>query len=118
MGRPKTRLETLDRDTITQIRQLFGSIRNAHRLLALQLDVPYNTFYVAMQFREITPTDKDAIVNRWLKWREIYLNPACPISDEMQLNPMDIDMEPEWLVRPKKTKTSSSSTRSKAASSG
>ncbi len=86
----------LDHDSISRIKNLFGSIKNAHRILGLQLDVPYMTFYRAMQFLDITPVQRDMIVRRWEKWRSIYLVHECPMNADMQLNPMDPELEPEW----------------------
>jgi hypothetical protein len=96
MSRPVQRTATLPHDVISGIRDLFGTINNAHRKLGLQLDVPFNTFYRAMQFQVVTPAQVEAVCSRWARWRSWYMNPSVPDNADLQLNPHDQELEPAW----------------------
>jgi len=100
-GRPHTRTAHLEHEAIRLMLQVFGTIVNTHRRLALQLDVPYSTFYRAMQMMSITAAQRDMIMQRWMRWRELYLAPNVPYQDELVLNPMDLNQEPEWMTESK-----------------
>lgn len=117
MGRPRTRSSTLDHDTIRQMKNLFGTVKNAHRILGLQVDVPYQVFYRMLQFMEVTAGQRERVLSRWNSWKVYYLNPKCPVTDEMTLNPMDETLEPEWIStstpKSKPTKPHAPATRSK-----
>lgn len=96
MSRLKSRTVYLSPDTIRQLQLLFGTVINVHRRLGLQLDVPYNTFYRAMNFQPITPHHRDCIERRWARWRELYLPAGCPKDADLALHTIDLNLEPEW----------------------
>lgn len=73
MGRPTVRTEYLLRDDAARIRELFGSVANAYRLLSLDGKMPQSEFRRAVTFESIRQEHKDLIENSWFDWKHKYL---------------------------------------------
>lgn len=73
MGRPTVRTEYLLRDDAARIRELFGSVANAHRLLSLDGRIPESEFRRAVTFESIRDEHKTLIENAWTDWKDKYL---------------------------------------------
>lgn len=80
MGRPTVRTEYLLRDDAARIRELFGSISNAYRLLSLDGKIPESEFRRAVSFESIREEHKELIENAWFDWRVKYLRETEVLS--------------------------------------
>lgn len=68
------------RDDATRIRELFGSVANAYRMLSLEGKVPESEFRRAVSFESIRDEHKDRIQNAWEDWKNKYLSNTQVLS--------------------------------------
>lgn len=73
MARPMLRTSPLVLDDINQIKELFGSIANAQRMLALEVDIPMPEFRRALAFLPVRPEHAELIASRWAAWKAVFL---------------------------------------------
>ena len=102
MGRPLVRTKTVSRDDVIRMTTLFGSIRNAWRMLGLEGQLDYvNDFYRALQHKPVNPIIADTIEAAWARWKHLYLRPEVPASSLYALTHELMDENPHWLPRRK-----------------
>jgi hypothetical protein len=73
MARPQVRTRQLLRDDMVQIKELFGTAKNAYALLSLEGRVAYNIFYRALGWLPVKPAEVDIIAAHWEAWRARFL---------------------------------------------
>lgn len=96
MGRTAVRTRELLRDTVEQMLNLFGTIKNAHRRLGLDGVVAYHNFNRALQHYTVSQEDKDKIDEAWDRWKELFLVRSIPKSSDFTLSPELINELPAW----------------------
>jgi hypothetical protein len=69
MARPVTRTERLEVGELEALKKQFGSATFAYRELdLLHRGLNYPTFYLAWRGREVTPKDRDLIIDGFAEW--------------------------------------------------
>lgn len=105
MARPRIRTVHLSLDVINRVIGLFGTVQNAWRQLGLaDVDVQYQILYTALNFKPITPPDRDKIEEAWARWRLLFLRPEVPVSDPLAVTFENRDELPAWFPQTKRKK--------------
>lgn len=86
MGRHQIRTQRIDRDMRADMLSLFGTARNAYRVLRLT-ELPYSDFYRALAWEQVKPETAEVIEFAWAQWSARFLQatrPTYPNADRFQ----------------------------------
>jgi hypothetical protein len=83
-------------DIIERMLTVFGTIKNAHRVLGLEDTMTYANFYRAMNFYTVRAEDKVLIEEAWQRWLELFTRPEIPVHQQLTLTPESRATFPGW----------------------